>query len=59
MRGPERTLDQMKPISAVVLLDVSGSMAGEPIGLAREFLYGFTERLRPVDRLSLYRWPRK
>ena len=53
VRGPERTLDQMKPISAVVLLDVSGSMAGEPIGLAREFLYGFSERLRPVDRLSL------
>lgn len=53
VRGPERTLDQMKPLSAVVLLDVSGSMAGESIGLAREFLYGFTGRLRPGDRLSL------
>jgi Ca-activated chloride channel family protein len=53
VRGPDRTLDKMTPMSAVVLLDVSGSMAGESIGLAREFLIGFSGRLRPVDRLSL------
>ncbi len=53
VRGPQRDRADMAPMHAVVLLDSSGSMAGRSDQLARAFLRGFAEKLRPQDHLSL------
>jgi Ca-activated chloride channel homolog len=53
VRGPERRRDEMRPLNAVVLLDVSGSMAGEPFALAGSFVKKLARRLRPGEKLSV------
>jgi Ca-activated chloride channel homolog len=53
VRGPQRTRAEMAPMHAVILLDASGSMAGRPDQLARAFVRGFVDQLRPDDHLSL------
>ena len=53
VRSLDRELAALPPLRLTVLLDVSGSMAGAPLDLARVFLQGLARRLRPGDRLSL------
>jgi len=53
VRSAERRLADMPPLHLIVLLDVSGSMVGEPLDLGAAVLRGLAQRLRPQDRLSL------
>lgn len=53
VRGPDREREQMGPLHAVVLLDTSGSMAGNPSRLAHTFVRRFAQRLQPQDQLSV------
>ena len=53
LRGWDISLAERKPVHAVILLDVSGSMAGESIQLAVDFLKTLTEKLNENDRISL------
>jgi len=53
VRAPDRTLARMKPIHATILLDASGSMAGDSQQLATLFVQGFARKLRPGDLLSI------
>lgn len=41
------------PLSLVVVVDVSGSMGGDPIRLARESLAAIASQLRPQDQIAI------
>jgi Ca-activated chloride channel family protein len=53
VRAQDRSLGNLPPFSLTILLDTSGSMAGEPLDLARAMIQGIFSRLRPEDRISL------
>lgn len=44
---------EQKPVDIVLLLDVSGSMAGEPLSAAKEAARLFVQGLGPQDRVAL------
>ena len=46
-------LDAKKPASIMMLLDVSGSMSGEPMERAKEGAVGFIERMHKRDELEI------
>jgi len=53
VRGPDRKLDALPAMAVTLLVDTSGSMAGDPFALAKAFVHGLVDRMRPGDRLSL------
>lgn len=53
LRSRDRGFQELAPLRLTVLVDVSGSMAGQPLELARAFLLELAGRLRPVDRLAI------
>lgn len=54
VRAPFIPLNQRKPIDMVLVIDVSGSMAGESINLVKKSMCFILERLNhPEDRLGL------
>ncbi|OGR12493.1 MAG: hypothetical protein A2341_19840 [Deltaproteobacteria bacterium RIFOXYB12_FULL_58_9] len=53
VRSADRERAQMLPLNLVVLLDVSGSMAGEPFSLATTFITELAKKLRPGEVISL------
>jgi Ca-activated chloride channel homolog len=59
VRALNRGRAQMMPMNVILLLDTSGSMAGEPIALAKSFLQKFAMKLRPGERISLLRFNRQ
>lgn len=48
-----RPQDASIPLNLGLLLDTSGSMAGEPIEQARAAVHALVDELRPTDRLTL------
>ncbi|UCF98832.1 MAG: von Willebrand factor type A domain-containing protein [Spirochaetaceae bacterium] len=59
VRAQDRFLAELPPFNLTFLLDTSGSMAGEPLELAKALILGIVSRLRPQDRLSLITCNRK
>jgi Ca-activated chloride channel homolog len=53
LRSPDRTMENLPPFNIVFLLDSSGSMAGEPWALSREFVYRYIDFLRPGDTFAI------
>ncbi len=53
VRALDRARAEMKPLNAVVLVDVSGSMAGESYKLAKGFVKKLVRALRPGEKISL------
>jgi Ca-activated chloride channel family protein len=53
LRSRDRSRQEMLPLALTFLLDTSGSMAGEPLELAKRFVLGVAERLREGDSISL------
>ncbi len=53
VRGLDRRMEDLPPFNITFLLDVSGSMAGEPIELAKAFILGFVDIMRDGDLLSI------
>jgi len=45
--------DSSVPLSLVLVVDTSGSMAGQPLAAAKEALTQFADSVRPIDRLAL------
>lgn len=56
MMQPPRvpTNDQVMPREITFLLDVSGSMSGLPLGIAKSVILQSMERLRPNDRFNIF-----
>lgn len=48
------TDDQVMPREITFLLDVSGSMSGIPLGIAKSVILQSMERLRPNDRFNIF-----
>ncbi len=53
LRGAEALPAARPVIAATLILDVSGSMSGEPIRQAREAARQMVERLEPTDRVAI------
>lgn len=53
LRSRDRSFQEAAPFQLTLLLDISGSMAGESMDMAKQFLLSLNSRLRPKDRLSL------
>ena len=53
LRSPDRIMDNLPPLNIVFLLDSSGSMAGEPWDLSKEFVYRYIDFLRPGDTFAI------
>ncbi len=53
LRSKNRSFNDASPFQFTILLDTSGSMAGEPAELLRRFIFALNEKLRPQDRMSL------
>lgn len=59
VRALDRARADMKPLNVVVLVDVSGSMAGESYKLAKSFTKKLVRALKPGEKLSLVTASRK
>ena len=46
--------DQIRPREIICVIDVSGSMSGQPIDLARKAVVKLLKTLRPTDRFNVY-----
>lgn len=54
VRSQDKPFEQLAPLHVTFLIDASGSMAGQPIDLAKTFVDRFAKRLRPgVDTISI------
>ncbi|HEY3449654.1 MAG TPA: VWA domain-containing protein [Myxococcales bacterium] len=53
VRALDRARAEMKPLNVVVLVDVSGSMAGESYQLAKGFVKKLVRALKPGEKISL------
>jgi Ca-activated chloride channel homolog len=53
LRSRDRARGDLPPLALTVLVDASGSMAGEPLELAKRFILGLAGRLRPGDTISV------
>lgn len=53
VRAIDRPRSAMLPLNVTLLLDVSGSMAGEPFELARGFIEKLASTLRPGEQLAI------
>ncbi|MGC4117905.1 MAG: von Willebrand factor type A domain-containing protein [Myxococcales bacterium] len=53
VRALDRARADMRPLNVVVLVDVSGSMAGESYKLAKGFVKKLARALRPGEKISL------
>jgi VWFA-related protein len=51
--GAQSAQDASLPLSVVVVMDVSGSMAGDPLGEAKQAATAFVRQLGPNDRATL------
>jgi uncharacterized protein YegL len=51
--GTAASLDQLPPVNVSLVIDKSGSMAGDRIARAREAAHAFLDRLRPGDIFSV------
>jgi len=58
VRSGNRNFEDALPMQFTILLDISGSMAGESMELAKDFLYQLNSRLRGSDRISLVTFSR-
>lgn len=53
LRSPDRSLAELPPMHVVFLLDTSGSMAGAPFEIAKQFIYRFVDFLRAGDTIAV------
>jgi len=53
VRSKDKPFTALPPLQTTILLDCSGSMAGDSLDLAKTFIRFFAAKLRPVDRISL------
>lgn len=53
VRSKDKPFTALPPLQTTILLDCSGSMAGDSLDLAKTFIRFFAAKLRPADRISL------
>ncbi|MBN2361409.1 MAG: VWA domain-containing protein [Deltaproteobacteria bacterium] len=53
IRALDRARDAMPPLNVTFLLDISGSMAGEPFTLAKAFIEQVAGHLRPGEQVAV------
>ncbi len=58
VRSKDKPFSALPPLQTTILLDSSGSMAGESLDLAKTFIRMFAAKLRTEDRLSLVTFDR-
>lgn len=53
VRSGEKTIKQLKAFNVTFLIDLSGSMAGEPFKLAKKMILGLTQKLKKGSLVSI------